>query len=108
MDGRFLLSGDGAMATLHQMKSKTRRVQGVTILDIAGDLTFPKGTARLDVAVGLLEVEQCKKLREWGGTAKFLKPSGFAARLIQISHLDTVFEIFETEADAVASFSPAI
>ena len=41
-----------------------------------------------------------------GGRLKLLRVSGYLLELLTITRLTSVFEIFDSEADAVASFSP--
>jgi anti-sigma B factor antagonist len=46
--------------------------------------------------------------RNRGGDMKLLKPTPRTKELLRVTKLDTVFESFEHEADAVASMSPQI
>jgi anti-anti-sigma regulatory factor len=44
-------------------------------------------------------------VRGRGGRFKLLCPSSRACRVLQITHLDHVFEVFEHEADALRTFA---
>jgi anti-sigma B factor antagonist len=101
----------------------------VSVLDLAGKITIGEGDVVLRQKVqeildageknillnlekvsymdsaGIGELVACfKKAREKGGTVKLLKPSGKVEDLLQLTKLWEVFEIFDEEAQAVASF----
>jgi len=109
--------------------SKTREVDGVTILDISGKITLGAASAELrgvvsdalskgskkillnlaDVgyvdSAGLGElVSAYTTVKNGGGTLKLLHVTKKVSDLLVITKLVTVFETFEDEAAAVASF----
>jgi anti-sigma B factor antagonist len=109
--------------------SKTREVDGVTILDISGKITLGAASAELrgvvtdalakgskkillnlaDVgyvdSAGLGElVSAYTTVKNAGGTLKLLNVTKKVSDLLVITKLVTVFETSENEADAVASF----
>jgi anti-sigma B factor antagonist len=111
------------------MKTTVRTVGQVSVVDLSGKITIGEGDVVLrDKVVELLdgghskillslekvsymdsagigELVACfKKAREKGGTVKLLKPSGKVEDLLQLTKLWEVFEIFDEEAKAVASF----
>ena len=109
--------------------SKTREVQGVTILDISGKITLGAASAELrgivsdalskgskkillnlaDVgyvdSAGLGEmVSAYTTVKNGGGTLKLLHATKKVSDLLVITKLVTVFDTFEDESAAVASF----
>lgn len=117
--------------TSKQIPSTTiglRRSGGICILDLAGQLRYPEGTALLrrkcrDLIAdgerflilnmanvtfmdssGIGEIVACyKRAREQEGIVKLIlqKPS---YKLFTYTHLEKMFEIFESEEEAIASF----
>ena len=104
-------------------------VEGVTVLNLTGRLTLGDGTrifrqlivdavglGHRRIIVNLAEVlhidstglgELVKAhttLRVNGGKLKLIKLSSRAQALVQLTRLHTVFELFETEDQALASF----
>jgi anti-sigma B factor antagonist len=105
----------------------TERTAGnVTILTLVGSLTYDEGTRMLrqvvtsSVAAGarsfLLDLEQItyldsggvgllvamfRHVTRRGGQLKLLRPSPPARRVLGITHLTGVFDIFDDEADAL-------
>lgn len=111
------------------MKTTVRTVGDVSVVDLSGKITIGEGDVVLrDKVVELLdgghskillslekvsymdsagigELVACfKKAREKGGTVKLLKPSGKVEDLLQLTKLWEVFEIFDEEKVAIASF----
>lgn len=109
-----------------------RQVGDVTILELDGRLVLEEGeiplrdsvdqlvaegrnrivldlrrVTRLDSAgIGMLVCKYMTALRR-GGALKLLHPTLKAEELLHITRLSTVFEVFESEADAVSSFGPS-
>ncbi len=109
-----------------------RRVGDVTILELAGRLILEEGeiplrdcvdrlvaegrtrlvidlqgVTRLDSAgIGMLVCKYLTAFRR-GGVLKLLHPTIKAEELLHMTRLSTVFEIFESEDEAVRSFGPA-
>jgi len=111
------------------MKTTVRTVGQVSVVDLSGKITNGEGDVVLRDKVlelldgghskillslekvsymdsaGIGELVACfKKAREKGGTVKLLKPSGKVEDLLQLTKLWEVFEIFDEEQKAVASF----
>ena len=111
------------------MLSKRRTEGTVEVLELSGKITIGEGEAELrrDVqdlldgghhrillslervgfmdSAGLGELVACyKRANENGGTIKILKPSGKVADLLSLTKINEIFEIFEDEGEAIASF----
>jgi anti-sigma B factor antagonist len=109
--------------------SKTREVDGVTILDISGKITLGAASAELRSVVSDALSKGSKKIllnladvgyvdsaglgelvsayttvKNAGGTLKLLNVTKKVSDLLVITKLVTVFETSENEAEAVASF----
>jgi anti-sigma B factor antagonist len=111
------------------MELNHRDVQGVIVMDLVGRLTSSDGgllaerVARLLTeghtqfvlnlgqmnymdSSGLGDVVSCySKVRKAGGTVKLAQTTDRIKDLLAITRLVTVFENYDTEAEAVASFS---
>ena len=111
------------------MKANTRQVDGVTIVDLSGRITLGEGSVILRDTVRDLVGKGNKKIllnlgevnyidssgigelvsafttvRNQGGELKLLNLTKKVHDLLQITKLNTLFDIFEDEAAAVASF----
>jgi anti-sigma B factor antagonist len=111
------------------MKTTVRSVGQVSVVELSGKITIGEGDVVLRDKVlellnggnskillslekvsymdsaGIGELVACfKKAREKGGTVKLLKPSGKVEDLLQLTKLWEVFEIFDEEKQAIASF----
>lgn len=107
-----------------------RRVGDVTVLDLQGRLVFDEGDAELrdrinelltqgrrKIVVNLRDVtyiDSCGlgaliakyvSVRQQGGNVKLLHLSSRSHRVIDISGLQNVFEVFDSEDDAITSFA---
>jgi anti-sigma B factor antagonist len=112
------------------MKINVRIVGNVAVVDLSGKITIGEGDIQLrdkihelleggrkDVllnmekvsymdSAGIGELVACyKRAREKSGTVKLLKASGKVADLLQLTKLQEVFETFEDEKEALASFA---
>ena len=112
------------------MQVVERRLGDVTVLDLKGRLVFEEGEAVLRAHInGLFEqgrtniilnlrdvtyVDSCGigllvakyvSLRRKGGDLRFEHLTPRSRRLLEITKLVDVFRIFDSEVDAVASFS---
>jgi anti-sigma B factor antagonist len=112
------------------MKVSVRQREGVTILDLKGKITIGVGDVALREAVhealeagaknilinldgvstmdssGVGElVSTYTTVTNRGGRLKLCKLPSKVADILQITQLITVFEVFDDEAEAVASFS---
>ena len=112
------------------MKSHTRQVDGVTILDLSGRITLGEGSVQLRDQVRELLAKGNKNIllnlgninyidssgigelvsafttvRNQGGELKLLNLTKKVHDLLQITKLYTVFDIKDDEASAIAAFS---
>jgi anti-sigma B factor antagonist len=111
------------------MKFKSRQVDGVTILDLSGRITLGEGSVVLRDAVqdglskgskqillnlgnvdyidssGIGElVSAFTSVKNSGGALKLLSLTKKVHDLLQITKLYTVFDVFDDEATAIASY----
>jgi anti-sigma B factor antagonist len=111
------------------MQARLRSVGGVDVLELAGKITIGEGDAELRQiaaeliggghsrllislekvgfmdSAGLGELVACfKKAAEKGGAVKLLRPSGKVADLLSLTKITDIFEIYQDEGDAIASF----
>jgi anti-sigma B factor antagonist len=112
------------------MKFAIRHVGGITVLDCSGKITLGEGSVTIRDAVrdvlatgatkillnlgevnyidssGIGElVSALTAVKNAGGELKLLQLTKKVKDLLQITKLYTVFDIYDEEADAVASFS---
>ena len=113
------------------LKTSTRQVDGVTILDMSGRITLGEGSVILRDVIRDMVAQGNKKLllnlgdvtyidssgigelvsaftavRKEGGELKLLNLTKKVHDLLQITKLYTVFDVREDEATAIASFAP--
>jgi anti-sigma B factor antagonist len=111
------------------MKATCRSVNEVQIVDLSGKITIAEGAIELRRLIddllesgrskillsldkvgfvdsaGLGEVVACyKRALEKGGTIKILRPSGKVADLLSLTRITEIFEIYQDEGEAIASF----
>jgi anti-sigma B factor antagonist len=112
------------------MKFATRHVGGITVLDLSGKITLGEGSVTIRDAVrdvlatgsnqillnlgdvnyidssGIGElVSALTAVKNAGGSLKLLQLTKKVKDLLQITKLYTVFDIFDDEAEAIASYS---
>ena len=112
------------------MKTSSRKVDGVTIVDLSGRITLGEGSVVLRDTVkdlsskgekkfllnlgdvtyidssGIGELlSACTSVRNAGGELKLLNLTKKVHDLLQITKLYTVFDISDDEASAIASFN---
>ena len=112
------------------MKSSTRQIDGVTIVDLSGRITLGEGSVILRDTVRELMGKGSKKIllnlgdvnyidssgigelvsafttvRNQGGELKLLNLTKKVHDLLQITKLYTVFDVHEEEAHAIRSFA---
>jgi anti-sigma B factor antagonist len=112
------------------MKFTTREVNGVTVLDLSGKITLGEGSVTIRDAVrdvlatgknqillnladvnyidssGIGElVSALTAVKNAGGSLKLLQLTKKVHDLLQITKLYTVFDIYDDEAEAIASYS---
>ena len=111
------------------MKLNTRLLDGVTIIELKGKITIGTGDVALREAVdaaleggsqsllinfsrvsrmdssGLGElVSAHRKVTAIGGEIKLVSLPSSVGDVFEVTHIDTVFDVFEDEEKAVASF----
>jgi anti-sigma B factor antagonist len=97
------------------MKSSTRQVDGVTIVDLSGRITLGEGSVVLRDTVRDLLSKGQKKILLNLGEVNYIDSSGIGELvsaftkkvhdLLQITKLYTVFDVKEDEASGVKAFS---
>ena len=110
--------------------SSTRKVEGVSIVDLRGRIDFGDGSTRLREILGELVTRGRKKvllnmqevdfvdssgigemvrghvqLAKIGGQLKLVNLSKHVNMLLQVTRLNKVFEIFDNELDGIKSFA---
>jgi anti-sigma B factor antagonist len=114
-----------------QLKMKTRTVEGIAIVDCYGRIVFGEESAELREKVrGLIDqnnhvilnladvtyidsgglgtlVALFTTARNAGGAVKLMRLTPRVDDLLQVTKLLTVFEVYENEGEAIASFRPA-
>jgi anti-sigma B factor antagonist len=116
--------------TASKAESSTRRVEGVSIVDLRGRIDFGDGSARLREILGdlvtrgktkvLLNMKDVDfvdssgigemvrghvQLAKIGGQLKLVNLSKHVNMLLQVTRLNKVFEIFDSELDGIKSFA---
>src|SRR3982751_6237619 len=114
------------------MKSSTRQIDGVTIVDLSGRITLGEGSVILRDTVRELMGKGSKKIllnlgdvnyidssgigelvsayttvKNQGGELKLLNLTRKVHDVLQITKLYTVFDVKDDEAEAIHSFAPA-
>lgn len=111
------------------MKIKTREVDGVTVLDISGEMYG--GSENMDLVNVVTELAKQKKLDllinlsnvKWisstglgilvsarsryakeGGVMKLCRPNDRVLGILQVTRLNMIFDVFPTEEEALKSF----
>lgn len=115
---------------MQRMQIASHDVGDVTVLSLKGRMIYEEGDApfktrvddlvahgRLKLVVDLHDVTymdsaglgmlvaKCVSMHQRGGHFKILHPSARCQELMRITHLDEVFETFDTEEQAVRSFT---
>lgn len=116
--------------TASKGESSTRRVEGVTIVDLRGRINFGDGSTRLRETLGelvacgttkvLLNMKEVDfvdssgigemvrghvHLAKIGGQLKLVNLSSHVNMLLQVTRLNKVFEIFDDEVEGIKSFA---
>lgn len=117
-------------STASKWGSSTRRVEGVSIVDLRGRIDFGDGSTRLREILGDLVTRDTKRvllnmkdvdfvdssgigemvrghvqLAKIGGQLKLVNLSKHVNMLLQVTRLNKVFEIFEDELEGIKSFA---
>ncbi len=113
------------------MKTTSRQVDGVTVVDLSGSITLDEGSAMLRKTVKGLAQQGSRRIvlnlsgvtamdstgigelisaytsvRNAGGELKLLNLTREVHELLRITKLSTVFDIQDDEPSAVAAFQP--
>jgi anti-sigma B factor antagonist len=116
--------------SVSKAESSTRRVEGVTIVDLRGRIDFGDGSKKLRETLSELANRNTKKvllnmkevnfvdssgigemvrghvqLAKIGGQLKLVNLSNHVAMLLQVTSLNKVFEIFDNEPGGIRSFA---
>ena len=110
------------------METATRQTGKVVILDLAGEVDIYGSTELKKILGGFLETEQVDvlvnfervsyidsagigvlisyltKLKKAGGACKLVNVQGSVRMVLELTRLHKLFEIFEAEDEALASF----
>ena len=111
------------------MQIEARESNGVVILDLDGrlaagvsdemlpqamDVLLSDGYRRILINLSKVDfvdsmglgdiVHSCRKAREHGASVKLLNPQTRVRKLLQLTNVSTVFEILDSEEEAVSSF----
>lgn len=111
------------------IRTSTRLVEGVVIVDISGQLRLGEGTGKLRDVVQQVVAEGYRKillnmnevihidssgigelmtiftsLRNMGGNLKLMNLNKNVRNLLQVTRLFTVFEVYDDQASALKSF----
>ena len=111
------------------VRTTIRQIGDVSVIDLSGRITIGEGGVMLREQVrelleshqrhivlnlrhvpymdsaGILEMVNCHKLaKERGGAVKLLQPTEKVRDVLQITRFDDVFETYQDERDAIASF----
>jgi anti-sigma B factor antagonist len=114
------------------MEFHERELDGVTVIDVEGDLVMTaspcalensvkaalaRGARRIVLNVARIRhmdstclgelIESFRAAAAHGGALKLAQPDAHLAQLLQTTKLDTVIPTFDTEAAAIASFKVA-
>ena len=99
--GRLIFDEDGDVLLRQAVTQAVAGGERRILLDLAGVRQMDSGGVGTLVAVYLHTAKR-------GGKLKLLRPSERVARVLHMTHLETAFEIFEDEAQAVASFGAIV
>lgn len=106
--GVVLLELDGRLVVDDGERVFNERVTGLVTSGSCSLLVDLKGVTFVDSGgIGALAAMYMHVMRR-GGRLKLLRPSPCATRVLQITHLTSVFEIFDDEAAAVRSFEGVV
>ena len=99
--GRLIFDEDGDTLLRQVVTQAVAGGERRILLNMAGVRQMDSGGVGTLVAVYLHAAKR-------GGHLKVLSPSERVARVLHMTHLETAFEIFEDEAQAVASFGAIV
>ncbi len=97
LDGRLIFDEDGDRMLREQVAAVVAAGERNILLDLDGVTHMDSGGVGTIVAVYLHALKR-------GGKLKLLRPSERVNRVLHMTHLETAFEVFENENDALRSF----
>ena len=95
--GRLIFDEDGDRLLRAQVASLIAAGEHNILLDLSGVKQMDSGGVGTLVAVYLHALKR-------GGRLKLLRPSERVNRVLHMTHLESAFEVFESENDAVRTF----
>ena len=95
--GRLIFDEDGDLLLREDVASVVGEGERNILLDLNGVHQMDSGGVGVLVAVYLHAIKR-------GGRLKLLRPSERVYRVLRTTHLESAFEIFENETDAVGTF----
>jgi anti-sigma B factor antagonist len=95
--GRLIFDEDGDVLLRQDVAAAVAAGERNIVLDLAGVHQMDSGGVGTLVAVYLHTLKR-------GARLKLMRPSERVSRVLHMTHLETAFEIFDAESDAVASF----
>ena len=98
LHGRLNFDEDGDRLLRQEVTSAVASGERNILLDLHGVHQMDSGGVGTLVAVYLHTVRR-------GGKLKLLRPSERVHRILHMTHLETAFEIFENESDAMRTFN---
>jgi anti-sigma B factor antagonist len=101
LTGRLIFDEDGDLQLRQAVTSHVAAGERDILLDLHGIHQMDSGGVGVLIAVYLHALKR-------GGRLKLLSPSQRVERVLHTTHLESAFEIFKDEADAVRSFAPGV
>ena len=95
--GRLIFDEEGDQLLRQEVAAHIAAGDQNLLLDLSGVVQMDSGGVGTLVAVYLHALKR-------GGKLKLLRPSERVARVLHMTHLETAFEVFESENDAVRTF----
>ena len=95
--GRLIFDEEGDQLLRQEVAAHIAAGDQNLLLDLSGVTQMDSGGVGTLVAVYLHALKR-------GGKVKLLRPSERVARVLHMTHLETAFEVFESENDAVRTF----
>jgi anti-sigma B factor antagonist len=99
LKGRLNFDEEGDRLLREQIAALMGAGERSILLDLSGVAQMDSGGVGTLVAVYLHVLKR-------GGKLKLLRPSERVGRVLHMTHLETAFEVFESENDAVRTFDP--
>ena len=97
LDGRLLYDDEGEREFRAQVMALVGAGERNILVDLSGVSHMDSGSVGTLVSVHLHTLKR-------GGQLKLLRPSERVRRVLQMTRLESVFDVFDQEADAVRAF----